>query len=213
MNGPLRSSLLTLAACLLVGNGAAWGQAAPAPQPPEQPRPREPYEIAPAPKVDPLPDAEEFGQLFELTPLDKIQLSAQPLGHPAPPDRSAEVLVGDPIGDLRELRMEQGWAPGLVQWKATNFWHHPLYFEDVLLERHGQYCPWLQPGWSAAHFFATVPTLPYKAALERPCEKVYTLGFGRPGSCKRPLNRCLPWQADGSLLEAAAVVGIIALVP
>ena len=71
------------------------------------------------------------------------------------------------------------------------FCHRPLYFEEINLERYGYGCGWcLQPGASAAHFFGTVPALPYLMTVDCPHECIYTLGHYRPGSCP-------PWRATG----------------
>jgi len=69
-------------------------------------------------------------------------------------------------------------------WSAPGFFHHPLYFEQVNLERYGQGPHHaIQPLYSAAHFFATIPKLPYHVATAPPSERVYTLGHHRPGNC------------------------------
>lgn len=76
------------------------------------------------------------------------------------------------------------WPTFNYQWNATSFCHQPLYFEEINLERYGYGCsPCLQPAVSAAHFFATVPALPYCLAATCPTECIYTLGYYRPGSC------------------------------
>lgn len=76
------------------------------------------------------------------------------------------------------------WPTFNYQWNATAFCHQPLYFEEINLERYGYGCsPCLQPVVSAAHFFATVPALPYCLAATCPTKCVYTLGYYRPGSC------------------------------
>ena len=76
------------------------------------------------------------------------------------------------------------WAPQFFTWAAPSFYHRPLYFEQVNLERYG-YGPWhcLQPLYSSGHFFGSVGLLPYKMLKHPPHEKSYTLGHGRPGDC------------------------------
>jgi hypothetical protein len=105
--------------------------------------------------------------------------------------------------------------PGLVyHWDATALCHRPLYFEEINLERHGYgCCACLQPVASAAHFFGTVPALPYCMAAECPSECVYTLGHYRPGSC--PPWRC-HWRPCDPLAVAAeggVLTGMIFLIP
>ena len=74
------------------------------------------------------------------------------------------------------------WSPVTFTWTASALCHHPLYFEDVQVERYGHTLgPWLQPFASAALFYLTVPILPYKMGLELPDECMYSLGYYRPG--------------------------------
>jgi hypothetical protein len=81
------------------------------------------------------------------------------------------------------------WPVTCYQWDATCLCYRPLYFEEINAERYGYVCGGcLQPAVSAAHFFATVPALPYCMAADCPGECVYTLGHYRPGSC--PPWRC-----------------------
>jgi hypothetical protein len=105
--------------------------------------------------------------------------------------------------------------PGFVyQWDATSLCHRPLYFEEINLERHGYgCCACLQPLASAAHFFGTVPALPYCMAVDCPCECVYTLGHYRPGSC--PPWRCHwpPCDPLAAAAEGGVLTGMIFLIP
>ena len=162
---------------------------------------------------EPLPEKDETAKLFDLTPINAIQLDPRALNHPAPQNQPQGL---DPrrFADLRELRMEQGWTAQTVHWCATNFAHRPLYFEDVLLERHGQARhPCTQPLWSAAHFFGAVPILPYKMGLDRPWDCVYTLGRHRPGNCKPSYRRRFVWENDAAAFESSAWVAALLLLP
>jgi len=88
-----------------------------------------------------------------------------------------------PLGKYAKYK-PRAFAPITYTWTASGLCHKPLYFEDVQLERYGHMCgPWLQPFASGAHFFLTVPILPYKMGLELPNECRYTLGYYRPGNC------------------------------
>jgi len=108
----------------------------------------------------------------------------------------------------------RNFAPITYTWTASGLCHKPLYFEDVQLERYGHMAgPWVQPFASGAHFFLTVPILPYKMGLELPNECLYTLGYYRPGSCAPYLFDPLPLSVRGALFEAGAWVGGIALFP
>jgi hypothetical protein len=126
------------------------------------------------------------------------------------------LLPTDQAGDLflpRPLRLEDvTWKP--FYWSAPEIWHRPLYFDDVQLERYGQTpAPLLQPVLSGAHFFGTLPILPYKTGLDRPLEPVATLGYYRPGSPAPCVGRRLPWQWDAALIQAGAIVSGVFILP
>jgi hypothetical protein len=106
------------------------------------------------------------------------------------------------------------WSPVTFTWTASALCHHPLYFEQVQVERYGHTLgPWLQDFESAAHFFLTVPILPYKMGLELPDECMYTLGYYRPGDCAPYMIDPLPVSIRAGLFEAGAWVGGAAIIP
>jgi hypothetical protein len=75
------------------------------------------------------------------------------------------------------------WLAYAYFWEAPAIFYHPLYFEEPRVERFGVNAGCiLQPVISGAHFFTSIPALPVKMALDRPCTDVYSLGFARPGS-------------------------------
>jgi len=98
-------------------------------------------------------------------------------------------------------------------WKAAGYCHKPLYFEDWNLERYGHSHGWADPIISGAHFFATLPVLPYKMGVELPWECVYPLGYYRPGSCAPWTCPAVPISCRGMVLEAATVTGLVFLLP
>ncbi len=111
-----------------------------------------------------------------------------------------------PLGN--DTYQQRNFPPITYTWTASGLCHKPLYFEDVQLERYGHMAgPWLQPFASAAHFFFTVPILPYKMGLETPNECMYTLGYYRAGNCAPYLFDPIPISARGALFEAGAWVG------
>lgn len=114
-------------------------------------------------------------------------------------------------GPLTALRC---WSSFVYNWNATCLCHRPLYFEQINLERHGYgCCESLQPLASAAHFFATVPALPYCMAVECPCECVYTLGHYRPGSCPPWRHHWPPCSPLAAAAEGGVWTGMIFLIP
>jgi hypothetical protein len=110
-----------------------------------------------------------------------------------------------------ELRV---WGATTFCWTASGLCHKPLYFEDVQLERYGHTVgPLLQPIASGAHFFLTIPILPYKMGLTPPHECMYTLGYYRPGSCAPYMLDPLPLSIRAGLAEAGVWTGLAALIP
>jgi hypothetical protein len=105
-------------------------------------------------------------------------------------------------------------ASTMFTWKAAGYCHKPLYFEDWSLERYGHsHGRLLDPFVSAAHFFVTLPVLPYKMGVELPWECVYPLGYYRPGSCAPWTCPAVPISARGFAVQAATVTGIVFLLP
>jgi hypothetical protein len=108
----------------------------------------------------------------------------------------------------------RNWPETCYTWKASGLCHKPLYFEQSHMERYGHsWGPVLDPVVSGAHFFASVPMLPYKMGLEPPCECVYPLGHYRPGSCAPRYIEPFPFSIRAAALEATAVTGLTFAVP
>ncbi len=106
------------------------------------------------------------------------------------------------------------WEQTTYMWKASAMCHKPLYFEDEQLERYGHsFSPCIEPFVSGAHFFATIPVLPYCMGVEPPNECIYALGHYRPGDCAPYMCNPIPLSCRGALFEAGAVVGIGAAFP
>jgi len=109
---------------------------------------------------------------------------------------------------------QRRFASTTMTWKATGVCHKPLYFEDWNLERYGHSHGWLaDPFVSAAHFFVTLPVLPYKTGVELPWECVYPLGYYRPGSCAPWTCPAPPISPRGFAVQAATITGAVFLLP
>jgi len=120
----------------------------------------------------------------------------------------------EPMPEVGDLRLAGGWADNLYEWSATRLCHGPLYFEEVNLERYGYQCHGaVQPLVSGAHFFLTVPTLPYQMTVHPPRECIYTLGHYRPGSRVPWQRHRLPWDARAAAVQAGVTVGLVFLIP
>ncbi|MCC7475669.1 MAG: hypothetical protein IT425_09750 [Pirellulales bacterium] len=106
------------------------------------------------------------------------------------------------------------WEQITYMWKASALCHKPLYFEEEQLERYGHsFTPCIQPFVSGAHFFCTLPVLPYCMGVEPPCECIYALGHYRPGNCAPYMINPVPLSLRGALFEAGAVTGTAAALP
>ncbi len=137
---------------------------------------------------------------------------AMPAGEfPADFATSCWTSINESAGPLAGMRAR---GTSAFAWDATCLCHRPLYFEEVNLERYGYgCCETLQPAASAAHFFGTIPVLPYCMAVDCPCECIYTLGNYRPGSC--PPRRCTwpPLSPRAILAEGGVWTGMVFLIP
>jgi hypothetical protein len=152
-------------------------------------------------------DCEAGRRIVQGHGLDAISLSLYQRG------KSGEDYPEEcPLWD--EMFMDRCWAETTYTWKASALCHKPLYFEDVQLERYGhEWGPLAQPVISAAHFFGTLPILPYKMGLETPNECVYALGYYRPNSCAPYMIEPIGFTWRAALVEAGAVVGTAAVLP
>ena len=95
----------------------------------------------------------------------------------------------------------------------ADFCHYPLYFEQVNLERYGHTYGLLQPAFDAAHFFGTIPALPYMMGVEPPRQCVdhrYAYEAGRHAPWH---YHSKPLQAESGLLQAGLVIGLILVLP
>ncbi|MEZ6090816.1 MAG: hypothetical protein R3C05_22905 [Pirellulaceae bacterium] len=137
------------------------------------------------------------------------------IGNGEVPKDNARLAMNE-VMPLPEQSFDRGgyWNQSIYQWQAPNTFSHPLYFQDVMLERHGHECEHcFQPAISAARFFGTLPALPYLMTVQRPCELNYTLGYYRPGTRAPNLLQRPPYQRDAVINEAAWVTGAFFLFP
>ena len=119
-------------------------------------------------------------------------------------DYPCECVLGRELATARFAG--RNWSPTTFTWKATGTCFKPLYFQDVQLERYGHsWNPVVQPFMSAAHFFVSVPLLPYKMGLHPPHECVYTLGYYRPGSCAPYFIDPIPLSLRAATYQALGV--------
>lgn len=106
------------------------------------------------------------------------------------------------------------WPTQIYHWEAAATRHQPLYFEEINAERYGYSCNWVaQPFVSAAHFFGTIPALPYLKATNCPSECQYTLGHYRPGSCPPYRFHCWPVDCLGAAAEVGTFAWLVLVLP
>jgi len=102
------------------------------------------------------------------------------------------------------------WRLETKTWIAPVFCHQPLFFEDTMLERHGQERnPCLQPLLSGARFFSDVAFQPYQAYLHPPLQEQPSAGHYRTGSAAPCLRQRVPYDAGAirfQLLTTGTVV-------
>lgn len=152
-------------------------------------------------------DCLEALELLRADALDRIDLDIRVGGQPGN-DYPCECRLE---GETYEPRR---FAATTFTWKAAGYCHKPLYFEDWALERYGHsHGTLVDPFVSAAHFFVTLPVLPYKVGVELPWECVYPLGYYRPGSCAPWTVPAVPISARGFAMEAATLTGFLFVLP
>jgi hypothetical protein len=168
------------------------------------------------PGVGPAPYGDDLaqGSRFELGPCPTIE-DLDPIG--VLNDRIDVDTVGAMppecgLGD-REFK-GRNWSLTTMTWKASAVCHKPLYFEQMALERYGHSChPLLEPFVSGAHFFVTIPMLPYEMGMDPPWECQYPLGYYRPGNCAPHLLYPMPISLRGAIAEAGVVTGLVFILP
>jgi hypothetical protein len=152
---------------------------------------------------------------FRQRPIIEVTTNILPRS-PNVPDDVAEARLNE-LGNVSyDSVLMRHWMGLRYCWDAPVLYHQPLYFEQVNLERYGygpRHLRAIQPVLSGAHFFATVPTLPYQIASGPLHRAEYALGHYRPGSPAPYRIQYPPLSIPGSLAEAGVIVGLIALIP
>ncbi|MGE0608366.1 MAG: hypothetical protein AB7O62_14820 [Pirellulales bacterium] len=147
-----------------------------------------------------------------LTPVAALQMQVVPAKGEFPRDLASQRFEREGMIHASFVT-SRPWAPMYFSWEATALCHSALYFEEPNLERLGYSCGVFQPAVSAAHFFGTIPALPYLMAAHPQKECVYTLGQYRAGS-HAPLSFVYPRiDPKAALLQGGVVAGLILLIP
>jgi hypothetical protein len=147
---------------------------------------------------EPQQRASQRPDFLEPPPRDLLRQGLQPLASELPdtairegllPPDASRGLFG-PAGPVTGHDRGAAWKPTHFHWCPSGIRYEPLYFEDAMLERHGQSRrPLVQPLASGARFFLTVPALPYAFMVDPPRRPASVLGHFRPGSGARRCRR------------------------
>lgn len=194
------------------------GQPAVAVVPPESERPAEVSDKSIFGGNEVLPSVNDSGRIV-LPPLRAVTIATEEIGIgesmgrlPKPfvshDQDSGQALIEEP------LQRDPDWLWSTYEFAAANTFSHPLYFEDVMLERHGhERFPLLQPMASGARFFATVPMLPYLMTVRNPCDYEYSMGHFRTGDRVHPYRQRPPYVRRAAVVEALWITGGVLAIP
>lgn len=108
---------------------------------------------------------------------------------------------------------DRAWPPFTYAYVAPALCHRPLYFEEPNVERYGYQLGCVQSVVSGAHFFATVPFVPYKMVINHPHDCIYTLGQYRPGDYTPFQRTRFVWDTKAAVAQVGVVVGLVFLIP
>ncbi len=102
----------------------------------------------------------------------------------------------------------------LYQWRASDQWFNPLYFEDPGLERYGHaHHELVQPFVSVARFGVQLVGLPYQMTIDPVRKKMYNLGYYRAGECAPKKYYRIPWNTHAAIAEAGVWTGLVFIFP
>lgn len=157
--------------------------------------------------------AQVVGDELVIPPLIAPTTDQSRIGNSQLPEDTGREALNDLIPLPEGPDRGPDWSLTAYLWQAPNTWSGPLYFEDVMLERHGheRFPHYLQPLASAARFYATIPALPYLMAVRPPGECYYHMGYYRVGSCAPPLLQRPPYERRAAIITAGVVGGAVAL--
>lgn len=94
-----------------------------------------------------------------------------------------------------------GWPEYEFNWVAPEYWHHPVYFDDVPLERYGQSLVPRRQSWlSGLKFYTGFAVMPAKLWADRPFSYISSLGKYRPGSPAPAIKQRPRWPWDDEWL-------------
>lgn len=187
----------------------------PTPNPPPAAQNQAPPIITPAPaagELIPVPSETVEPKPFAPLSLSSIGRATTSIAPPAgelPRNLAALAQPSGPQPLAQPGEPPRVTAPYYSTPRVADFTHRPLYFEERALERNGRTIGVLQPGLSAAHFFGTIPILPYKMGAQPPSRPMYTgNGIDPPSDHLSVRDR-----VRGVMAEAGVVLGLNYILP
>lgn len=154
-------------------------------------------------------------QRLVLPPLAAATTAMDEIGNSSLPESfTTEAAAHSEVLNEQIEQRDPTWAWSTYHFSAPNTFSNPLYFEDVMLERHGhERFPAIQPVVSGARFFATVPMLPYLMTVRPPCECDYKMGHFRSGDCVYPYLQRPPYERKAAVVQALSTAGAAVALP
>ncbi|MAG94803.1 MAG: hypothetical protein CMJ48_13830 [Planctomycetaceae bacterium] len=102
----------------------------------------------------------------------------------------------------------------VMNWRASDVFSNPLYFEDAPLERYGHTRHQvIQPFVSTGKFAVQLLGLPYQMSIDPSWKRVYPLGHYRPGDHAPKKNYRIPWNTRAAVVQGGVMTGMFFLVP
>ncbi|HVU88538.1 MAG TPA: hypothetical protein VHD36_14555 [Pirellulales bacterium] len=164
--------------------------------------------IAPASPTGPVspPTYGDYG----IRPIGSLTINILPKEGQVPRETDPTSTLDREFGATEYQRIPLNYS---YYWESPAFFNQPLYFEQPNLERYG-YDWGIGQFWiSGAQFFVKIPLLPYMMVVHPPRERVYSLGYYRPGS-RAPYQINWPEvRLDAISMETAYIVGLCFLIP
>jgi hypothetical protein len=184
---------------------------------PDAPRSPSVQPIPLPPPGETLPPASPTGPVappsygdYGIRPIGSLTINIQPKEGQVPRETDPTAALEREFGATEFERTPLNYS---YYWESPAFFNQPLYFEQPNLERYGYNWGIAQSWISGAQFFVKIPLLPYMVMVHPPRERVYSLGYYRPGS-RAPYQINWPEvRLDAITVETAYIVGLCFLIP